>query len=54
MYYIDTYLIKSGFNKNDSEAKRTDELMERGVPKSDIVLGFPHPSVRGYSGFAVA
>ena len=41
-------------NKNNSEAKLTDEFLERGVPKSDIVLDFQHPSVRVHSGFAVA
>ena len=31
-----------------------DELMEKGVPKSDIVLGFVPEKVRGSEGFAVA
>ena len=30
------------------------ELLEAGVPKGHIVLGFRHPSERKYSGLAVA
>ncbi|ADB37595.1 XisI protein [Spirosoma linguale] len=30
------------------------ELMERGVEKSDIVIGFQPPSHRQYTGYAVA
>ena len=30
------------------------ELIELGVPKSQIVLGFRHPSERQYTGLAVA
>ncbi|WP_296675242.1 MULTISPECIES: XisI protein [unclassified Thiothrix] len=29
------------------------ELVDAGIPKSDIVLGFRHPSVRQYTGFAL-
>ena len=29
-------------------------LMELGVPKSDIVLGFLSPKIRGYSDYAVS
>ena len=28
------------------------DLVEAGIPKSDIVLGFRHPSIRKYTGFA--
>jgi hypothetical protein len=31
-----------------------DELMQAGIPKEDIVLGFHEPEVRKYTGFAVA
>jgi hypothetical protein len=31
-----------------------EELVERGIPREAIVLGFRPPHVRGYSGFAVA
>ena len=29
------------------------ELVELGVPKEDIVLGFRHPKLRQYTGFAM-
>jgi hypothetical protein len=31
-----------------------DELVEAGIPRDAIVLGFRPPHVRRYSGFAVA
>ena len=31
-----------------------DELVEKGVAKEDIVLGFIEPEARQYSGFAAA
>lgn len=30
-----------------------NDLVDAGIPKADIVLGFRHPSVRQYTGFAV-
>ena len=30
-----------------------NELVDAGIPKTDIVLGFRHPSVRKHTGFAV-
>ena len=30
------------------------ELVEAGIPKEDIVLGFHEPSVRQHTGFAIA
>lgn len=30
------------------------ELIQSGIPKEDIVLGFHEPSIRQYTGFAVA
>lgn len=32
----------------------TEELLEAGIPKSDIVLGFHPPQVRPHTGFAIA
>jgi hypothetical protein len=32
----------------------TEELIQAGIPKSDIVLGFHEPEIRPYTGFAVA
>jgi hypothetical protein len=54
IFHLDIIDGKVWIQQNNSEAKLTDELMERGVSKSDIVLGFQHPGVRALSGFAVA
>ncbi len=32
----------------------TDDLVAAGIPKSEIVLGFHEPSVRPYTGYAIA
>ncbi len=45
---------KIWIQQNNTDAMIADELMERGVPKSDIVLGFVPERVRGETGFAVA
>ncbi|MBW4676259.1 MAG: XisI protein [Desmonostoc geniculatum HA4340-LM1] len=39
---------------DDTEEGVVTDLMEAGVPKEDIVLGFRHPKVRQHTGFAVA
>lgn len=38
---------------DDTEEGIAGDLMEAGVPKDDIVLGFRHPKVRQHTGFAV-
>lgn len=53
IFHLDIIDGKVWIQQNNSEAKLTDELIERGVLKSDIVLGFQHPEARVYSGFAV-
>ncbi|MBN8822093.1 MAG: XisI protein [Spirosoma sp.] len=39
---------------NNTDILVTDDLMERGIPASDIVIGFLPEYMRAYSGFAVA
>lgn len=39
---------------DDTEEGIVNELIDAGVSKNDIVLGFRHPKVRQYTGFAVA
>ena len=39
---------------NLTESDLAEELMRKGVPKKEIVLGFLEPLVRAHSGFAVA
>jgi len=37
-----------------TEAGIATELIQAGIPKHDIVLGFRHPKVRAFTEFAVA
>jgi hypothetical protein len=39
---------------DDTEEGVAFELTEAGVPKEDIILGFRHPKIRQYTGFAIA
>jgi hypothetical protein len=38
---------------DDTEEGIATDLMQAGVAKEDIVLGFRHPKIRPYTGFAV-
>ncbi len=40
--------------RDGTEEGVATELVEAGIPKSDIVLGFHEPSVRPHTGFAIA
>jgi hypothetical protein len=40
--------------RDGTEDGVTDELVEAGIPKQDIVLGFQEPFVRKYTGYAIA
>jgi XisI protein len=40
--------------QNNTEFAVADELIAKGVLRTDIVLGFIAPNVRQYSGFAVS
>ncbi|HOY20375.1 MAG TPA: XisI protein [Haliscomenobacter sp.] len=39
---------------NNTDMQVAEELVKRGVPASDIVIGFHPQSVRQFTGFAVA
>ena len=39
---------------DNTEDGITEELIQAGIPKEDIVLGFHEPEIRPYTGFAVA
>lgn len=48
--------IKEGkiwVQQNMTEMRVAQELMDRGVKKEDIVLGFQAPEMREYTGYAV-
>ena len=40
--------------QNWTDIEIADEFVEKGIPATDIVLGFQPPYARPYSGFAVA
>jgi len=45
---------KIWIQSDDTEEGVATDLLEAGVPKKDIVLGFRHPKIREHTGFAVA
>ena len=45
---------KVWIQRDGTEEGVATELLEAGIPKSDIVLGFHEPAVRQHTGFAVA
>jgi XisI protein len=53
-FYIEILKDKIWIHQNNTEALIADELIAKGVKKTDIVLGFIAPSLRAYSGFALA
>lgn len=54
VFHFDIKDGKIWFQRNITEREVVDELMDRGVVKEDIVLGFRPPYARPYTGFAVA
>ena len=40
--------------ENRTDIRIAQELVEKGIPKTDIVLGLKHPSMRPFTGFAAA
>jgi XisI protein len=45
---------KVWFQRNNTDREIVDVLIEQGMERQDIVLGFQPPFARGYMGFAVA
>ena len=45
---------KVWFQCNNTDSDVVDVLMEQGMERQDIVLGFQPPFARGYMGFAAA
>ncbi|NER47766.1 MAG: XisI protein [Symploca sp. SIO1A3] len=52
--HLDIIGDKIWIQYDDTEEGIATDLLEAGVPKEDIVLGFRHPKIREYTGFAVA
>ena len=53
-FHIDIIENKVWIQQNNTEFRIADELIEKGIPKTDIVLGFISPKERAYTDFAVA
>lgn len=54
IYHFDIIDGKVWLQVNNTDNLIADELMEKGVPRTDIVIGFHEPHLREYTGFAVA
>ncbi len=53
-FHLELIGDKIWIHQNNTEAMIADELMEKGVSRKDIVLGFIPDKDRIYTGFAVA
>ena len=53
-FHISIIDAKVWIHENNTEAMIADELVEKGIARKDIILGFVEPMARPYSGFAVA
>ncbi len=54
MFHLDIIDGKVWIQENRTEILIDEELVERGIPKHDIVPGFLHPSERKYTEYATA
>lgn len=54
LIHVDIINGKVWVQRDGTEYGVTNELLEAGIPKTDIVLGFYEPEVRPHTGFAVA
>lgn len=52
--HLDIKNSKIWIQRNQTDMRIADELVEMGVPKEDIVLGVQPAYVREYTGFGVA
>lgn len=53
LIHLDIKNSKIWIQRNQTDTKIADELVEMGVPKEDIVLGLQPVYVREYTGFGV-
>jgi hypothetical protein len=53
-FHFDIINEKIWIQQNNTDVLIANELVERGVPKSDIVIGFIPEKARSFEGFAVA
>ena len=52
--HIDIKGDKVWLQRDYTDAEIAEQLLEKGIPKEDIVLGFHAPYKRPYTGFAIA
>lgn len=53
VFHLDIIEGKIWIQQNNTEANLAEELVERGIPKSDVVIGFQPAAVRALSGYSV-
>jgi hypothetical protein len=54
IFHFDIINEKIWLQVNNTDILIADELIEKGILKKNIVLGFHEPHLRQYTGFAVA
>jgi hypothetical protein len=54
LIHVEIMNSKVWIQMDGTEDGIASELIQFGIPKEDIVLGFHEPSIRPYTGFAVA
>lgn len=53
LIYVEIIDTKAWIQLDNTEDGIAEELINAGIPKSDIVLGFHEPEIRQYTGVAV-
>ena len=54
VFHLDIIDGKIWIQQNNTEADLAAELVERGIPKSDLVIGFQPADIRAISGYAIS
>jgi len=54
VFHFDIKNEKIWIQENRTDTDIAEELVQKGIPKSDIVLGLQPPYARAYTGYAVA
>lgn len=54
VFHFDIINKKVWLQVNETDVLIADKLVENGIPKEDIVIGFQEPHLRKYTGFAEA
>jgi hypothetical protein len=54
IFHIDIIDGKVWIQQNNTEGDIAQELVDRNIPKTDIVIGFQKPAIRSLLGYAVS